>query len=230
MRSVVFGKGSVHRLGSGGGRPGARTAAGPARPARASPATSTLCAHAMRAMYVLQGRSPAGRSDGRASDLLVLCAPGRIRTCDTRFRRAVLYPLSYGGGACVSPSALAESVGLHAVWAVGEGGPGQGSGWGWPRGGVGREGAGEWWPAGQGKPGPTRARRPGARAVGPCLSRGRARGRAGRPCAAGAFAYAGRLSARTPARAPPASRRTARSPCRSRRAGRTGRPGRRRPG
>jgi hypothetical protein len=26
---------------------------------------------------------------------LVLCGPGRIRTCDTRFRRAVLYPLSY---------------------------------------------------------------------------------------------------------------------------------------
>lgn len=25
-------------------------------------------------------------------------APGRIRTCDTRFRRAVLYPLSYEGG------------------------------------------------------------------------------------------------------------------------------------
>ena len=24
-------------------------------------------------------------------------APGRIRTVDTRFRRAVLYPLSYGG-------------------------------------------------------------------------------------------------------------------------------------
>ena len=24
-------------------------------------------------------------------------APGRIRTCDTRFRRAVLYPLSYEG-------------------------------------------------------------------------------------------------------------------------------------
>lgn len=23
------------------------------------------------------------------------CAPGRIRTCDTSFRRAVLYPLSY---------------------------------------------------------------------------------------------------------------------------------------
>jgi hypothetical protein len=26
------------------------------------------------------------------------CAPGMIRTCDTGFRRAVLYPLSYGGG------------------------------------------------------------------------------------------------------------------------------------
>jgi hypothetical protein len=29
-------------------------------------------------------------------------APGRIRTCDTRFRRAVLYPLSYEGVADVS--------------------------------------------------------------------------------------------------------------------------------
>ncbi len=27
-------------------------------------------------------------------------APGRIRTCDTRFRRAVLYPLSYEGMCC----------------------------------------------------------------------------------------------------------------------------------
>lgn len=26
------------------------------------------------------------------------CALGRIRTCDTGFRRAVLYPLSYEGG------------------------------------------------------------------------------------------------------------------------------------
>ena len=31
-------------------------------------------------------------------------APGRIRTCDTRFRRAVLYPLSYEGGAWLKPS------------------------------------------------------------------------------------------------------------------------------
>ncbi len=27
-----------------------------------------------------------------------MSAPGRIRTCDTGFRRAVLYPLSYEGG------------------------------------------------------------------------------------------------------------------------------------
>ena len=26
-----------------------------------------------------------------------ISAPGQIRTADTRFRRAVLYPLSYGG-------------------------------------------------------------------------------------------------------------------------------------
>jgi hypothetical protein len=33
------------------------------------------------------------------------CAPGRIRTCDTGFRRAVLYPLSYEG---VTRSELTE--------------------------------------------------------------------------------------------------------------------------
>jgi hypothetical protein len=26
------------------------------------------------------------------------CAPGRIRTCGTRFRKPLLYPLSYEGG------------------------------------------------------------------------------------------------------------------------------------
>ena len=30
---------------------------------------------------------------------LLICAPGRIRTCDARFRKPTLYPLSYGGGA-----------------------------------------------------------------------------------------------------------------------------------
>jgi hypothetical protein len=29
--------------------------------------------------------------------LLKRCAPGRIRTCDTRFRKPMLYPLSYEG-------------------------------------------------------------------------------------------------------------------------------------
>jgi site-specific DNA recombinase len=42
---------------------------------------------------------PEGRSAAQEVSL-VLCAPGRIRTCGTRFRRAVLYPLSYGGLMC----------------------------------------------------------------------------------------------------------------------------------
>jgi hypothetical protein len=32
----------------------------------------------------------------------MLRAPGRTRTSDTRFRKPVLYPLSYGGGTCKS--------------------------------------------------------------------------------------------------------------------------------
>lgn len=52
------------------------------------------------------GRVPAARirraaretRSGAACDAAVYAgAPGRIRTVDTRFRRAVLYPLSYGG-------------------------------------------------------------------------------------------------------------------------------------
>ena len=39
----------------------------------------------------------------------LLCAPGRIRTCDTRFRRAVLYPLSYEGGGL--PKTVPETPG-----------------------------------------------------------------------------------------------------------------------
>ena len=39
----------------------------------------------------LAGSSP------KVSVGVMCCAPGRIRTCDTRFRRAVLYPLSYEG-------------------------------------------------------------------------------------------------------------------------------------
>ncbi len=50
----------------------------------------------------------------------VLRAPGRIRTCDTRFRRAVLYPLSYegqsGGGRWESTGCAAW--GQH-LWCVG---------------------------------------------------------------------------------------------------------------
>ena len=36
---------------------------------------------------------PAG-----ATALRAVSAPGRIRTCDARFRKPTLYPLSYGGG------------------------------------------------------------------------------------------------------------------------------------
>ena len=38
-------------------------------------------------------------------------APGRIRTCDTRFRRAVLYPLSYEGGPCMVADAATGLLG-----------------------------------------------------------------------------------------------------------------------
>jgi len=40
----------------------------------------------------------------------VSCAPGRTRTCDARFRKPTLYPLSYGGGAEDRPT-----VGLWPV-------------------------------------------------------------------------------------------------------------------
>ena len=40
----------------------------------------------------------SGNAESRRSDLrLVVCAPGRIRTCGTWYRKPVLYPLSYGG-------------------------------------------------------------------------------------------------------------------------------------
>ena len=48
-------------------------------------------------------------------------APGRIRTCDTRFRRAVLYPLSYEGGTWLA-SALSVSLKPRAMEAVPEAG------------------------------------------------------------------------------------------------------------
>ncbi|CAL2057711.1 protein of unknown function [Streptomyces murinus] len=52
------------------------------------------------------------------------CAPGRIRTCDTRFRRAVLYPLSYEGGARPTGYRIGARVdaGFGRVGWVGEGG------------------------------------------------------------------------------------------------------------
>ena len=41
---------------------------------------------------------PTNQKRRRYRDAVIFSgAPGRIRTVDTRFRRAVLYPLSYGG-------------------------------------------------------------------------------------------------------------------------------------
>ncbi len=45
----------------------------------------------------LPGNEKGHPRDASASAEDLLRAPGRIRTCGTRFRRAVLYPLSYGG-------------------------------------------------------------------------------------------------------------------------------------
>ncbi len=42
--------------------------------------------------------APTNQKRRRSRDAVIFPgAPGRIRTVDTRFRRAVLYPLSYGG-------------------------------------------------------------------------------------------------------------------------------------
>jgi hypothetical protein len=40
------------------------------------------------------------RSDSTVPLRFLLGAPGRNRTCDSRFRKPLLYPLSYEGGLC----------------------------------------------------------------------------------------------------------------------------------
>src|SRR5690606_1725120 len=69
---------------------------------------------------------------------LLAGAPGRIRTCDTRFRRAVLYPLSYEGirAACVGP-VVRGTTGVRVPdrgRRVGRSGPGVGAATGTRRG------------------------------------------------------------------------------------------------
>jgi hypothetical protein len=66
-----------------------------------------------------QTPEPAQRGSGRPGCLETPHgAPGRIRTCDTRFRRAVLYPLSYGGlrGAYLRKPAHRCSSPAGACW------------------------------------------------------------------------------------------------------------------
>ena len=43
-------------------------------------------------------------------------APGAIRTRDTRFRRAVLYPLSYGGMRGYSSMTIRDCAISFALW------------------------------------------------------------------------------------------------------------------
>ena len=54
-----------------------------------------LCDAGLQRARVVRNQNGPGRACIPARD--VSGAPGRIRTVDTRFRRAVLYPLSYGG-------------------------------------------------------------------------------------------------------------------------------------
>ena len=54
-----------------------------------------LCDAGLQRAWVVRNQNGPGRACIPARD--VSGAPGRIRTVDTRFRRAVLYPLSYGG-------------------------------------------------------------------------------------------------------------------------------------
>ncbi|CAG7638509.1 hypothetical protein SBRY_30235 [Actinacidiphila bryophytorum] len=71
-----------------------------------------------------------GPGELRAADR---CAPGRIRTCDTGFRRAVLYPLSYWGRGAVSQAPDGEQGSGSGVREWSAGGPGRRGGDGWIR-------------------------------------------------------------------------------------------------
>ena len=72
-----------------------------ARPSEPVPTSMTgASSHAMSRDRA-SGAGPTGlnvRGDSGGAVGHPICAPGQIRTADTRFRRAVLYPLSYGSG------------------------------------------------------------------------------------------------------------------------------------
>ena len=59
-----------------------------------APARTVNAVHGMQGRTTATERNAPHTCDTRGPD----CdAPGRIRTCDTRFRKPVLYPLSYEG-------------------------------------------------------------------------------------------------------------------------------------
>src|SRR5262245_46300657 len=70
----------------------------------------------MRAMAQTLSRGHATRPDQRES------APGRNRTCDTRFRKPLLYPLSYEGVRLISylpgDTHLCLGVPTSAIWSA----------------------------------------------------------------------------------------------------------------
>jgi hypothetical protein len=83
------------------GLPGAQTCGGSSTHARLITAGSTFkVCQASRGLLWPFGTFLARRSRIERKHALTCGAegaPGRIRTCDTGFRRAVLYPLSYEG-------------------------------------------------------------------------------------------------------------------------------------
>ena len=49
-------------------------------------------------LQIRHDRAGATEPPGEPGVPILFCAPGRIRTCDTRFRKPLLSPLSYEGG------------------------------------------------------------------------------------------------------------------------------------
>jgi hypothetical protein len=63
-----------------------------------------LCGHPRTTGGVIPCVAWPNLTSYRLSFALERGAPGRIRTCDARFRKPTLYPLSYEGGAWQKPS------------------------------------------------------------------------------------------------------------------------------
>ena len=99
FRSAAFNRRSLFKAGAAALAVGAFGAvAGQRAPlAQAAPKLGTILDYAAGVPSAVSVKAAGPGVKGREN-----CAPGRIRTADTGFRRAVLYPLSYwGNGASV---------------------------------------------------------------------------------------------------------------------------------